>query len=80
VIATAGSACSESVWAPLTLIEKTMRFVQTFQLSDFLDTLVSLMTAFVLGTLIGAERQYRQRSAGLRTTSLSRLARRPSSI
>jgi putative Mg2+ transporter-C (MgtC) family protein len=47
-----------------------MRFVQTFQLYDFLDTLVSLMTAFVLGTLIGAERQYRQRSAGLRTNVL----------
>src|ERR1700735_677158 len=47
-----------------------MRFIQTFQLYDFLDTLVSLMTAFVLGTLIGAERQYRQRSAGLRTNVL----------
>jgi putative Mg2+ transporter-C (MgtC) family protein len=47
-----------------------MRFVQTFQLYDFLDTLVSLLTAFVFGTLIGAERQYRQRSAGLRTNVL----------
>jgi putative Mg2+ transporter-C (MgtC) family protein len=47
-----------------------MRFIQTFQLYDFLDTLISLMTAFVLGTLIGAERQYRQRSAGLRTNVL----------
>jgi putative Mg2+ transporter-C (MgtC) family protein len=47
-----------------------MRFLQTFQLYDFLDTLVSLLTAFVLGTLIGAERQYRQRSAGLRTNVL----------
>src|SRR3984957_3583652 len=47
-----------------------MRFIQTFQLYAFLDTLVSLMTAFVLGTLIGAERQYRQRSAGLRTNVL----------
>ena len=47
-----------------------MRFVQTFQLYDFLDTLVSLLTAFVLGTLIGAERQYRQRTAGLRTNVL----------
>src|ERR1700736_4220332 len=44
-----------------------MRFIQTFQLYDFLDTLVSLLTAFVFGTIIGAERQYRQRSAGLRT-------------
>jgi putative Mg2+ transporter-C (MgtC) family protein len=47
-----------------------MRFIQTFQFYDFLDTLVSLFAAFVLGTLIGAERQYRQRSAGLRTNVL----------
>jgi putative Mg2+ transporter-C (MgtC) family protein len=47
-----------------------MRFLTTFQLYDFLDTLVSLSTAFVLGTLIGAERQYRQRTAGLRTNVL----------
>src|ERR1700755_3415219 len=47
-----------------------MRFLTTFQIADFLDTLVSLFTAFVLGTLIGAERQYRQRSAGLRTNVL----------
>ena len=47
-----------------------MRFIQTFQLYDFLDTLVSLLTAFVFGTMIGAERQYHQRSAGLRTNVL----------
>src|SRR6201986_2898886 len=47
-----------------------MRFLTTFQFYDFLDTLVSLATAFVLGALIGAERQYRQRSAGLRTNVL----------
>jgi putative Mg2+ transporter-C (MgtC) family protein len=47
-----------------------MRFLATFELYDFLDTVVSLTTAFVLGTLIGAERQYRQRSAGLRTNVL----------
>jgi putative Mg2+ transporter-C (MgtC) family protein len=47
-----------------------MRFIHTFQLYDFLDTLVSLLTAFVFGTMIGAERQYRQRSAGLRTNVL----------
>jgi putative Mg2+ transporter-C (MgtC) family protein len=34
------------------------------------DTFVSLASAFVLGTLIGAERQYRQRTAGLRTNAL----------
>lgn len=47
-----------------------MRFLATFQTLDFLDTLASLMTAFVLGTLIGAERQYRLRTAGLRTNVL----------
>lgn len=47
-----------------------MRFVETFQSADFLDTLVSLIAAFVLGTLIGAERQYRLRTAGLRTNVL----------
>jgi putative Mg2+ transporter-C (MgtC) family protein len=47
-----------------------MRFLTTFQLTDFIDTLVSLTTAFVFGTLIGAERQYRQRTAGLRTNVL----------
>ena len=47
-----------------------MRFVATFQAFDFLDTLVSLTAAFVLGTLIGAERQYRLRTAGLRTNVL----------
>src|ERR1700728_433348 len=47
-----------------------MRFIQTFQLYGFYDTLGSRGAAFVLGTLIGAERQYRQRSAGLRTNVL----------
>jgi putative Mg2+ transporter-C (MgtC) family protein len=47
-----------------------MRFIQTFELAPFLDTVVSLAAAFVLGTLIGAERQYRQRTAGLRTNVL----------
>jgi putative Mg2+ transporter-C (MgtC) family protein len=47
-----------------------MRFLETFQTADFLDTLVSLTGAFVFGTLIGAERQYRLRTAGLRTNVL----------
>ncbi|MFT3977815.1 MAG: MgtC/SapB family protein [Sphingomonas bacterium] len=47
-----------------------MRFLTTFHLWPFLDTLVSYVAAFVLGTLIGAERQYRQRTAGLRTNAL----------
>ena len=44
-----------------------MAFLHSFAVPDFLDSLVSLFAAFVLGTLIGAERQYRQRGGGLRT-------------
>jgi putative Mg2+ transporter-C (MgtC) family protein len=44
-----------------------MAFLKSFQLPEFLDFLLSLFTAFVLGTAIGAERQYRQRGGGLRT-------------
>lgn len=47
-----------------------MQFVRTFELYPFLDTTLSLAAAFILGTLIGAERQYRQRTAGLRTNVL----------
>lgn len=43
---------------------------QTINLASLLDTLLSLATAFVLGGLIGLERQYRQRTAGLRTNVL----------
>jgi putative Mg2+ transporter-C (MgtC) family protein len=44
-----------------------MAFLHSFAIGDFLDSLVSLTAAFILGTLIGAERQYRQRGGGLRT-------------
>jgi putative Mg2+ transporter-C (MgtC) family protein len=44
-----------------------MAFLHSFNANDFLDSLVSLFAAFVLGGLIGAERQYRQRGGGLRT-------------
>ena len=44
-----------------------MAFIHSFAIGDFLDSLVSLGAAFILGTLIGAERQYRQRGGGLRT-------------
>ncbi|MGJ0392316.1 MAG: MgtC/SapB family protein [Methylocystis sp.] len=37
---------------------------------EFVNTFVSLLVALLLGTLIGAERQYRQRNAGLRTNAL----------
>ncbi|MGD0104343.1 MAG: MgtC/SapB family protein [Rhodopila sp.] len=38
--------------------------------SAFISTLASFAIAFMLGTLIGAERQWRQRTAGLRTNVL----------
>src|ERR1700730_7902711 len=44
-----------------------MAFLHSFSPADFIDSLVSLFAAFVLGTLIGAERQYRQRGGVLRT-------------
>ncbi|MFT5590681.1 MAG: putative Mg2+ transporter-C (MgtC) family protein [Bradyrhizobium sp.] len=47
-----------------------MQALQNINLVSLLDTLVSLSTAFVLGGLIGFERQYRQRTAGLRTNVL----------
>src|SRR3974377_1576312 len=47
-----------------------MAFLHSFTLGDFVDSLVSLLAAFILGTLSGAERQYRQRSGGLRTNAL----------
>lgn len=47
-----------------------MKALHSFALADYLDTLVSYLAAFILGALIGAERQYRQRLAGLRTTIL----------
>lgn len=48
-------------------MRRQMAFLHSFTVSDFLDTLLSLLGAFVLGTLIGVERQYRQRGGGLRT-------------
>lgn len=47
-----------------------MAAINSFSLLELGNSLVSLLVAFVLGTAIGAERQYRQRSAGLRTTVL----------
>ena len=47
-----------------------MRFIETFNVLALVNSAVCLLAAFLLGTLIGAERQYRQRSAGLRTNAL----------
>ena len=44
-----------------------MQALNNLNLTSLLDTLVSLSAAFILGGLIGFERQYRQRTAGLRT-------------
>ncbi len=47
-----------------------MRFLATFDLEALINSAICMSVAFALGTLIGAERQYRQRSAGLRTNAL----------
>src|ERR1700742_2790945 len=41
-----------------------------FDIAVFANTALALLTAFVLGGLIGFERQWRQRTAGLRTNVL----------
>lgn len=46
------------------------RFIMNFDSMPFVDTMISFAAALLLGTLIGAERQYRQRNAGLRTNAL----------
>ncbi len=47
-----------------------MAAIASFNAPEFLNSLISLFVALLLGTLIGAERQYRQRTAGLRTNAL----------
>ncbi|MBC2692485.1 MULTISPECIES: MgtC/SapB family protein [Pseudomonas] len=47
-----------------------MQALNNINLDSLVDTLVSLSAAFILGGLIGYERQYRQRTAGLRTNVL----------
>ena len=47
-----------------------MRAIHSFDLHSLGDTLIALAVAFLLGGLIGLERQYRQRMAGLRTNVL----------
>ncbi|MCF5239697.1 MgtC/SapB family protein, partial [Pseudomonas sp. PA-5-4G] len=44
-----------------------MQAINNINLNSLVDTVVSLTAAFILGGLIGFERQYRQRTAGLRT-------------
>lgn len=47
-----------------------MKAANTIQLFEVIDTVISLGTAFIMGSMIGFERQYRQRTAGLRTNVL----------
>ncbi|VVD69022.1 methyltransferase [Pandoraea cepalis] len=47
-----------------------LQSIQNFHLLPLLNTAVSLLVAFILGTIIGVERQVRQRTAGLRTNVL----------
>lgn len=47
-----------------------LEIIENMNLRSLLDSSISLIAAFVLGALIGLERQYRQRTAGLRTNVL----------
>ena len=47
-----------------------LKFLENTDFSNIIDTFISLSIAFILGALIGFERQYRQRTAGLRTNVL----------
>jgi putative Mg2+ transporter-C (MgtC) family protein len=47
-----------------------MQFTTNFHLDQTLDLALSVGLAFVLAGIVGAERQWRQRSAGLRTNVL----------
>lgn len=47
-----------------------LQAIQSFNLASLIDTSISLLAAFILGSIIGFERQYRQRTAGLRTNVL----------
>ena len=47
-----------------------MKNFENIHLLTLANTLVSLLSAFVLGSIVGFERQFRQRTAGLRTNAL----------
>ena len=47
-----------------------MHSILNLDWASLLDSLISLATAFILGGLVGLERQVRQRTAGLRTNVL----------
>jgi putative Mg2+ transporter-C (MgtC) family protein len=56
--------------SPFVARGKHVSIIRGFDGDKLLDLCVSLAVAFILATLIGAERQYRQRNAGLRTNVL----------
>lgn len=47
-----------------------MEAIELFRWTALANTAVSLTAAFILGAIIGLERQFRQRTAGLRTNTL----------
>ncbi len=47
-----------------------MHFIEHVEFSNITNTFFSYFFAFIFGALIGAERQFRQRTAGLRTNVL----------
>lgn len=49
------------------LMEVFETFISTFKLESFLPYLLGLITAVVCGALIGVERTFRQKEAGIRT-------------
>lgn len=48
----------------------TLQVAQNINLASLLDSTISLLLAFTCGAIIGLERQFRQRTAGLRTNVL----------
>ena len=52
----------------------SMHVINNFELHGMLDIFLSLLFAFIFGTMIGLERQIRQRTAGLRTNTLVAIA------
>ncbi|APH57175.1 Mg(2+) transport ATPase protein C [Granulibacter bethesdensis] len=65
-----GRGCSDMHLPVIRRKGLSVRFIETFDPQSYADTAISLTAAFLLATLIGAERQYRQRTAGLRTNVL----------
>lgn len=47
-----------------------MQAIHHLDFSALIDSFISWVAAFIFGGLIGLERQYRQRTAGLRTNVL----------